>query len=96
MRRVVRSAPSLGTAALLVALAAVPALAACPAPASRPPTRDPAAKSQPAGCPQPAPKLEPYDPDRVRSGGRPGFIDLGGGTEIRVGGRARGEYDGRR
>ena len=42
---------------------------------------------------KPEPKrFEPYDPDRVRSGSRPGFIDLGGGSEIRVGGRTRVEY----
>lgn len=42
------------------------------------------------------PRIEPYDPDRARSGSRPGFIDLGNGTEIRVGGRARLDYDLRR
>lgn len=41
-------------------------------------------------------KIEPYDPDRVRSGSRPGFIDLGNGTEVRIGGRARLDYDMRR
>lgn len=35
--------------------------------------------------------FEPYDPDRLKGGSRPGFIDLGG-TEVRVGGRARYEY----
>ena len=41
-------------------------------------------------------KFEPYDPDRQRAGSRPGFIDLGNGTEVRIGGRARLEYDTRR
>lgn len=41
-------------------------------------------------------KLEPYDPDRVRAGSRPGFIDLGNGTEVRIGGRTRLDYDTRR
>lgn len=43
-------------------------------------------------CPPPPRKVEPYDPERLRVGSRPGFIDVGGGTEIRVGGRARMEY----
>jgi hypothetical protein len=37
-------------------------------------------------------RFEPYHPDRLRTGSRPGFFDLGGGTEIRVGGRTRVEY----
>lgn len=41
-------------------------------------------------------KIEPYDPDRAKAGSRPGFIDLGNGTEVRVGGRARLDYDVRR
>lgn len=41
----------------------------------------------------PRPKtFEPYDPSRMRSGSRPGFFDLGGGTELRVSGRTRVEY----
>lgn len=50
----------------------------------------------PTSCAPPARKVEPYDPDRVRAGTRPGFIDLGGGTEVRIGGRARMDYDARR
>ena len=46
-------------------------------------------------CPSPR-KLEPYDPDRQKGGSRPGFIDMGGGTEVRIGGRARFEAEGRR
>ena len=38
-------------------------------------------------------KPEPYDPEALRAGRAPGFIDLGGGTEVRIGGRARMEYD---
>lgn len=37
-------------------------------------------------------KFEPYDPDRQRAGSRPGFFDVGGGTEVRIGGRTRVEY----
>ena len=44
----------------------------------------------------PAERLTPYDPDRVRAGRMPGFIDVGGGTEVRIGGRARLDYDTRR
>lgn len=48
-------------------------------------------------CPAPRrEKIEPYDPDRARAGRAPGFIDLGHGTEVRVGGRARLDYDVRR
>lgn len=46
-------------------------------------------------CP-PAERLTPYDPDAARAGRTPGFIDLGQGTEIRIGGRARLDYDVRR
>ena len=41
-------------------------------------------------------RLEPYDPDRARAGRDPGFVDLGNGTEIRIGGRARLDTDVRR
>lgn len=42
---------------------------------------------------RPAPKrFEPYDPDRMKAGSRPGFVDVGGGTEVRVSGRSRVEY----
>ncbi len=60
----------------------------CPAPGSR------AAKTARADC-APAPKkFEPYDPDGVRSSrGRDGFVDVGGGTELKVGGRVRFDYD---
>ena len=52
---------------------------------------DKAARS-PAECPQEE-RLQPYDPGRLRSGGAPGFIDLGNGTEVRVGGRVRTDFD---
>lgn len=42
-----------------------------------------------AGTPK---KFEPYDPRATRSGSRQGFIDMGGGTEVRIGGRVRAEY----
>lgn len=41
-------------------------------------------------------KLRPVDPAAPRAGSRPGFIDLGGGTEVRVGGRVQMDYDARR
>lgn len=44
-------------------------------------------------CPPSAGRFELYDPDRVRSGRTPGFIDLGNGTEVRISGRARLDYD---
>ena len=72
-------------------LVAGPAVASCPAPgegaAGRPVGRD---------CPAPAAKLEPYDPDRLKAGRRPGFIDFGDGTQVRIGGRARAEFDAKR
>ena len=50
-------------------------------------------KTTKAAPAHPEPKrFEPYDPDRARSGSRPGFVDVGGGTEVRVGGRTRVEY----
>ena len=81
---------------LLVGLAwtgsSVPSLAvSCPAEPAKRGSRAASRKD----CPPPR-KLEPYDPGAVRAGSRPGFIDLGGGTEIRVGGRARFDYDVRR
>ena len=65
------------------------AAASCPA--------DDAARRRAAGRPEcrPAQKLEPHDPDRQRAARRPGFIDLGNGTEVRVGGRVRMDYDAR-
>lgn len=47
-------------------------------------------------CPPPPPKFEPYDPDRMRSGSRPGFVDVGNGTEVKVGGRVGVEAGTRR
>ena len=41
-------------------------------------------------------RLRPYEPGSVRAGREPGFVDLGNGTEVRVGGRVRMDYDGRR
>lgn len=45
---------------------------------------------------RPDERLRPYEPDRVRAGRDPGFVDLGNGTEVRVGGRVRMDYDARR
>ena len=42
-------------------------------------------------------RLRPYEPgSAVRAGRDPGFVDLGNGTEVRVGGRVRMDYDVRR
>ena len=51
------------------------------------------AQSVPCGPDQ---RVEPYEPARVRAGRNPGFIDLGNGTEVSVGGRVRMDYDRRR
>jgi hypothetical protein len=53
------------------------------------------ARDRAADC-KPSERLQPYDPDRVRAGRSPGFVDLGNGTEVRVGGRVRMDYDVRR
>lgn len=81
--------------AALVALAFLSAGAAAAAPC--PPESGAAARSgaRARDCPPPR-KLQPYDPDRQKAGSRPGFIDMGGGTEVRIGGRGRFETDGRR
>jgi hypothetical protein len=47
------------------------------------------------GCPSEA-KPKPEDRPALKAGERPGFIDIGGGTELRVGGRVRVEMDHRR
>ena len=41
-------------------------------------------------------KLVPYEPGAQRAGRSPAFIDLGNGTEVRVGGRVQMDYDRRR
>ena len=41
-------------------------------------------------------KVVPYEPGAQRAGRQPGFIDVGSGTEIRVGGRVQMDYDTRR
>lgn len=68
------------------------ALVACASPLAAAERCQDKPRSGKAGCPQPERKFEPYDPDRLKEGRRPGFIDMGGGTEVRVGGRARYEY----
>lgn len=79
--------PSLFSVLIVALCVSGAAQAACP---DSQDCRRERARAAPA---KPEPKrFEPYDPDRVRSGSRPGFIDLGGGSEIRVGGRTRVEY----
>lgn len=77
---------------ILLVLAASASAETCPKPSDL--ARR--AAGAPASCPPGARKAEPYDPDRARAGSRPGFIDLGGGSEVRIGGRARMDYDARR
>lgn len=82
----------------LIAFCVLSTFLASPALAAPCPT-DPAALARAArrDCPPPAPrKIEPYDPDRQRAGSRPGFVDLGNGTEVRFSGRGRYEGDVRR
>ena len=55
----------------------------------------PAKRAKPT-APAAAPAFAPYDPDRRRTGARPGSIDLGNGTELSVSGRVRLDYDRRR
>jgi hypothetical protein len=78
----------LSAAALLLAASAA-AAEPCP---TGPRAQD---RATAAGC-KPAEQLRPYDPDAERAGRRPGFVDLGNGTEVRVGGRTRLDYDVRR
>ena len=84
-----RGAVAILAAAGLLAIGAAPALAdPCVRPKGKTVSRSP-------DCGKPR-KIEPYDPDRVRAGRNPGFIDLGNGTEVRIGGRVRMDYDVRR
>lgn len=81
----------LAVAALLLVPAAGGALAApCP------PGEGPRGKRTGRPACEGAEKLRPYDPDAARAGRSPGFIDLGHGTEVRIGGRVRMDYDARR
>ena len=48
-----------------------------------------------ADC-KPSERLRPYEPEKTRAGRDRGFIDLGNGTELRVGGSVRMDYDVRR
>lgn len=85
-------APSVLLCACLLLPVTEPALAeSCHAPER--PARRTVTRRTP--CP-PAERPVPYDPDRARAGRTSGFIDLGGGMEIRIGGRARLDYDVRR
>jgi len=46
-----------------------------------------------AGCPATETLRRPDERPALKAGQRPGFIDLGGGTEVRIGGRARLDMD---
>ena len=52
-------------------------------------------KAGPDAC-RPDERLRPYEPGAARAGRDPGFVELGNGTEVRVGGRVRMDYDVRR
>lgn len=41
-------------------------------------------------------RLRPYEPERQRAGRTPGSVDLGNGTEVRIGGSVRMDYEVRR
>ena len=83
--------------AALLAVAAALALSLEPAVAeSCPPDRGAASSRSRRACPPPAERLRPHEPDRLRSGREPGFINLGNGTEVRIGGRVRLDADTRR
>jgi hypothetical protein len=81
--------------ALQLCLAAAVAFASGAAFADACPRSGDAGKRKAADC-KPSERLQPYDPDKVRAGREPGFIDLGQGSELRVGGRVRMDYDVRR
>jgi hypothetical protein len=82
-------------AALHLCLGAAVALTSGAALAESCPRSGEAGKRKAADC-KPSERLQPYDPDKVRAGREPGFIDLGQGSELRVGGRVRMDYDVRR
>jgi hypothetical protein len=80
-----------------VALAVLCASASLASAEARPCRPGEAPRFSPQGRPtcEGAQKLQPYDPAAQRSGSRPGFVDLGNGTEVRVGGRVQMDYDAR-
>ena len=81
--------------ALQLCLAAAVALTSGAAFADSCPRSGDSGKRKAADC-KPTERLQPYDPNKVRAGREPGFIDLGQGSELRVGGRVRMDYDVRR
>ena len=56
---------------------------------------EPPDKRKAADC-SPSERLRPYEPEKLRAGHDRGFIDLGNGTEMRVGGSVRMDHDVRR
>ena len=83
----------------MILLLLVLSLAAAAVPAEAKPckTRDArAGNAAPQSSCERQGRLVPYEPGAQRAGRQPGFIDLGGGTEIRVGGRVQMDYDTRR
>lgn len=81
-------------------LAAIGLLVGLAVPALAEPCRSGPNAAAKRGCATTPPgqrRFEPYDPTQaVRAGRTPGFIDLGNGTEVRISGRARMDYDLRR
>lgn len=73
---------------------ALGALAPVHAAECRPEDLPPGVRAQ--GVPGCSPRDARPDEARARAGRNPGFIDLGNGTEVRIGGRVRLDAEGRR
>ena len=86
---------NLARTCLAALAAALLAISAAQAETCRAPASGDKAASAGTRC-KPSERLQPYEPGAVRAGRDRGFIDLGNGTEVRVGGRAQMDYDVRR
>jgi hypothetical protein len=79
----------------LLAAAALLAVSGAQAESCRTPAAGDKGAAARTDC-RPSERLQPYEPGAARTGRDRGFIDLGNGTEVRVGGRAQMDYDVRR
>jgi hypothetical protein len=79
--------------ALLLTLGVSIAAETAQAEPCRPPAKTARVADRAADCAR-REKFVPYEPEPARSRG--GFLDLGNGTEVRVGGRVQMDYDTRR
>jgi hypothetical protein len=86
---VTNPAPCFGLAILIGLVSSQASAEACRRPA------EPRGERKAADC-KPSERLRPYEPEKTRAGRDRGFIDLGNGTELRVGGSVRMDYDVRR